>query len=143
MSKKRKSWNEEKTDSHMGAGLETLTIVKEKEREPEKRGDVFDSGLKVLKNIDVQVPYCIKMVCNEIQSQFPNREFSILCKGKITADGFKISDEYIIPYQEVDGTNVDFDQREVTKLKGQGWNTIIHSHHEMGLTVSAGATCKP
>lgn len=88
--------------------------------------ELWDSGLKIIKNPKVVIPAKVLAVCLKIQEKVGHNEFSILVKGTWTEKGFKLSDDFIIPEQEVTATTVKYG--DLQHYKQQGYNTVIHSH---------------
>lgn len=94
-----------------------------------KKEEIWDSGLKFVERITIKIPDEILKVCNSIQKQVEDNEFSILCKGKFNDRGeFELGNEYIIPKQEVGGASVDYKDEDIQKYKQDGFNVVIHSH---------------
>jgi len=93
-----------------------------------KRVEVWDSGLKVLKNPKVLIPQKLLLVCNSIQKHLGNFEFSILTKGQWASEGYKLSEDYIIPKQQVSSSFVQYDNKHVAECLKHGFNVVIHSH---------------
>ena len=93
-----------------------------------ERVEVWDSGLKIIKRPKILIPQMLLLVCNSIQKHVDNFEFSILCKGKWTPEGFKVSEDYIIPRQQVSSSFVQYDNKHVAECIKAGFNTVIHSH---------------
>ena len=89
--------------------------------------NTWDSGLNIIENPKVLVPRKIVAICKKIQERVGNNEFSILVKGRWEEKGFRISEEFIIPKQEVGTASVDYIE-PLEKYKQQGFNTVIHSH---------------
>ena len=90
----------------------------------------WDSGLMVVMNPKIEVSPNLLAVCNSIQDKFPRKEFSVLAKGHATKTGFYVTDDYIIPEQVVAGASVNYGPLEA--YQADGYNVVIHSHHEMG-----------
>lgn len=90
-------------------------------------GSTWDSGLNIIENPKVLIPRKLVAVCKKIQEHVGDNEFSILCKGEWREKGFRISEEFIIPKQEVGTASVDYTE-PLEKYKQQGFNTVIHSH---------------
>lgn len=98
----------------------------------------WDSGLKIVQEPIIQLELDLLLICDEIQRQFPQTEFSILAKGYETEDGFYVTKDYIIPKQTVTSTYIDYDKSDpLDKYKERGYNVVIHSHHDMGTFFSA------
>lgn len=103
---------------------------KKKRKKIEEIGycEIWDSGLEILRGIKIKIPLRLLIVCNSIQKQLSdNYEFTILAKGQWTREGFVISEEYIIPEQEVRRASVEY-LEDLFKYRQQGYNVIIHSH---------------
>lgn len=86
----------------------------------------WDSGLKIITNPRVIIPAKILAVCQKIQEKIGYNEFSILVKGTWTEKGFRISENFVIPEQEVTATTIKYSNLQ--QYKQQGYNTVIHSH---------------
>jgi hypothetical protein len=98
--------------------------------------DLWDSGWVTLEEHFLFVPRAIVNVCNSIQDKFPGLEWAILLKGEWTKYGFVIGYEYAVPRQEVSAGNVAFNEEDNEKFKLEGFNVILHSHHNMGIKFS-------
>ncbi len=95
---------------------------------------VWDSDIKFIDKIKIKIPLKLLLICNKIQEQIGNYEFSLLCKGNFDENGdFILSDDYKIVKQRVSASQIEYNQEHITELKQQGYNTVIHSHHELGL----------
>jgi len=91
--------------------------------------ETWDSGLVVVKGKPtIQIPIKILLVCKKIQQHVGENEFSILCKGKWSKGKFIISNDYVVPKQKVSPNSVQYDNKHVAELMGQGYNVVIHSH---------------
>lgn len=90
----------------------------------------WDSGLKIIEEPSIEIEYNLLTICNKIQAKFPGTEFSILVKGQETDEGYYLTDDYVIPKQEVSASTVDYG--EVEKYIEEGYNVVIHSHHNLG-----------
>ena len=97
---------------------------------------MFDSGWVTLEEHNLFVSRAILQVCNAIQAKFPSLEWAILLKGEWTRHGFEIGLTYAIPKQTVASGSVKFDDEDVEKYKVDGYNVIVHSHHNMGIGFS-------
>lgn len=95
----------------------------------ERPAEVFRSTIAVLDKPVILVPPMVLSLCNAIQAERSNLEFSVLLKGKWTRDGFVVeNDTYVIPKQIVSGASVDYDHEEVSRLTAEGYNCVLHSH---------------
>jgi len=91
--------------------------------------EVFTSPINVMDVPTIRVPPSVLSLCNAIQEQRRNLEFSILLKGNWTRDGFVVNgDDYIIPMQTVTVASVDYDADEISRLMSEGYNCVLHSH---------------
>lgn len=90
----------------------------------------WDSGLNIVVGPTIEIHPTILTICDKIQSKFPKLEFSILVKGYPTEKGFYVTDDYVIPEQEVTGVTVDYGH--LGEYQRDGYNVVIHSHHNMG-----------
>lgn len=105
----------------------------------ENRGEIFTSGLVVKKISDLKLIIASKIldVCDYIQNKYKGCEFSILCKGDWDENGnWVITDEFEIPRQTIASASVYYVQNELQGLKERGFNTVIHSHHNMNCSFS-------
>ncbi len=93
-----------------------------------KAPSVFSSDITRVSTIKVKVHARIRDVCNELATEFPGMEFSILTKGYMINGAWVTDAMYTIPLQEVGGASVDYDQDNLLELTQQGFNTVIHSH---------------
>jgi proteasome lid subunit RPN8/RPN11 len=94
------------------------------------KDSTWDSGLTIVDQPSIEIDNKLLMLCNEIQEKFPATEFSVLAKGEYTDNGFYVSDDYVIPKQEVTGSTVDYEPLD--SYQQQGYNVVIHSHHGLG-----------
>ena len=93
----------------------------------------WKSGLNIVEEPTIKVNGKLLLICNQIQDKFPDKEFSILVKGRETDDGFELSDEYLIPKQKVCSSSIDYDKEDpLNKYQKEGYNVVIHSHHNLG-----------
>lgn len=95
--------------------------------ESETKKTVWDSDLKVIKEVNVIVPIKILQICRSIQKKVNRNEFSILAKGRWTEKGFELSEDFVIPKQEVSSSSVDY-KEPLDVYTQSGFNTVIHSH---------------
>jgi hypothetical protein len=101
-------------------------------------GDVFRSDLITVDTPVIVIPEHIVDICNFIQTRYPGKEFSILCKGSWGEKGWHVSKEYVIPKQKVSSASVYYKPDDLQQLKIEGWNTVIHSHPMAMQKFSAG-----
>jgi hypothetical protein len=98
--------------------------------------DLFDSGWVTHETHNLFVSRAIVGVCNAIQDRFPSLEWAILLKGDWTRHGYEIGLTYAVPKQTVSAGAVKFDDADVEKYKLEGYNVVLHSHHNMGIAFS-------
>jgi len=90
------------------------------------KSEVWESGIKVLKYINVIVPIKLLLICNQIASKIKsNNEFSILTNITEQDDETIIlSEDYYIPKQIVEYTAIEYLPDE----KDSGYKVVIHRH---------------
>ena len=98
--------------------------------------ELFDSGWVTHETHNLFVSRAIVGVCNAIQEKFPSLEWAILLKGDWTKYGYEIGTTYAVPKQTVTSGAVKFDDADVEKYKLDGFNVVLHSHHNMGISFS-------
>ena len=98
--------------------------------------ELFDSGWVTHETHNLFVSRAIVGVCNAIQEKFPSLEWAILLKGEWSKYGYEIGTTYAVPKQTVSGAAVKFDDADVEKYKLDGFNVVLHSHHNMGISFS-------
>ncbi|MDD4052580.1 MAG: hypothetical protein PHR28_11875 [candidate division Zixibacteria bacterium] len=117
--------------------METIPLFSEPEVAPcpipqaeygDGAGEVFRSDLITIDTPVVRIPDQIVDTCTFIQTKYPGKEFSILCKGEWDAQGWRVSKAFVIPRQKVAAASVYYQPDELQRLKMEGWNTVIHSH---------------
>jgi len=91
--------------------------------EPESKQSPWDSDLKVISRVLVQVPMKLLLVCNNIAERVDENEFSIVTDivGK-TIDCVCLSDDYYIPKQSVTPGSIDYLNDEYHH------SVVIHRH---------------
>ena len=107
-------------------GKKSKTAYKPKYLQWEKGEEVWDSELSV---VEPQICIHPKVVgiLGKFQDAVGRDEFSILFKGRWTKMGFYVSEEYMVPIQEVSGASVDF-KEDLGPYKNEGFNVVAHSH---------------
>lgn len=90
----------------------------------------WDTGLNIITDPEITLDSNLLFICDSIQKKLPGTEFSILCKGFYSDTGFHITDDYVIPQQEVSTCSIEYG--DVTEYQKQGYNVVIHSHHNLG-----------
>jgi hypothetical protein len=98
--------------------------------------EMWDSGWVTHEKHTLFISQAMVGVCNSLQAKFPGLEWAILLKGEWTKFGFEISNKYAIPKQKVTAGSVKFDDEDVEKYKVDGFNVVLHSHHNMGISFS-------
>ena len=92
--------------------------------------DDWDTGLNIIDKPTIEINHKLLAVCDKLQDEFPATEFSILAKGHYSDKGFYVTDEYVVPNQKVGGASVDYEELYIHQK--DGFNVVIHSHHNMG-----------
>ena len=96
--------------------------IKSKEIKPVKK-ESWDSGIKILKKMEVIIPLKLLLVCNQISGKVRDDEFSIVTNIKERDDiTLELSEEYYIPKQIVTSTSIEYLKDEYK------FNTVIHRH---------------
>ncbi|MEM3290999.1 MAG: hypothetical protein QW046_05735 [Candidatus Micrarchaeaceae archaeon] len=95
---------------------------------PDDNNGTFHSGFQMPKEYPVKVPSKIFLVCLALAKKDTSNEFAIILKGSFTDNGFVVSEDMIVPEQEVSGSSVDFDNVKLQEYTSQGYNTVIHFH---------------
>jgi hypothetical protein len=90
----------------------------------------WDSDLNIVVDPKIEMNPVLLGVCNSVQDKFPGKEFSILAKGVMTRNGLYVSDDYVIPKQEVSVGGIDYGP--LNTYQAEGYNVVIHSHHNLG-----------
>lgn len=122
----RKNKRQKKRDWTSGFSFEKKTEVTEL-----VTADTWDSGLEIIKEPIIKIPLNLLRVCNAIRDKVNNKEFSILVKGRWTDKGYELTEEYMIPEQEVTSMTVDYSENlGIHKVKG--FTAVIHSHPHGG-----------
>lgn len=89
--------------------------------------DIFDSELHIADKVIIRVPIKILSVCRAIQKKVNEHEFSILVKAAWNKNVLELSENFVIPKQEVTYSSVDY-RDNLAEYKKQGYNVVIHSH---------------
>jgi|TARA_Y100000310_G_scaffold83971_3_gene80650 hypothetical protein len=98
-------------------------MVKKQEEEQS-----WDSGIVMLKPTII-LQQGVQDVVVSTQRSMPNCEFSVLFKGNWHEAGvFYVTNEYIIPNQEVEQASVDYLENIAELRTQQGFNVVAHSH---------------
>ena len=84
----------------------------------------WDSGLEIIRNVDVVVPLKLLLVCDKIASKMNGDEFSIVSKiDQKLRNTIYISEEYYIPKQIVSAARIEYEPDEYN-----GYDVVIHRH---------------
>ena len=85
----------------------------------------------------IVIPAYLLLICNAIQQKLPGKEFSILVKvAEVKPYTVILSEDFVIPKQEVTGSTVDYDPDDWAERLEEGYNAAIHSHHDMDIGFS-------
>ena len=84
-----------------------------------------NNNVKVIRSIYCLLPYSIFRVMNdwEMRMDTKNIEFGMYLKGTLKENVLNVSEEFMVPVQEVNSVKVDFEKKDHT-----GWNGVIHRH---------------
>ena len=100
--------------------------------EPEAKQDPWDSELKVVSRVLVQVPMKLLLVCNNIAERVDENEFSIVTDIlERSIDCVCLSDDYYIPKQSVTPGSIDYLPDEYHH------SVVIHRHPDDHNTFSS------
>jgi hypothetical protein len=96
--------------------------IKPKETKPMKK-ESWDSGIKILKKMEVIIPLKLLLVCNQISDKVRGDEFSIVTNIKAKDDiTIELAEDYYIPKQIVTSTSIEYLKDEYK------FNCVIHRH---------------
>lgn len=92
------------------------------EKDKDKKPEAWESGLKILKRMQVVIPLKLLLVCNQIADKIED-EFSIVTNILEKDDTeLTLSEEFYIPKQIVSHSSIDYLPDEYH------FNTVIHRH---------------
>jgi len=95
-----------------------------KEKAISKSTNGWDSGLEIIRNVEVVVPLKLLLVCDNIASKMRGEEFSIVTKiDQKLRNTIYLSEEYYIPKQTVSTARIEYEPDEYN-----GYNVVIHRH---------------
>ena len=95
-----------------------------KEKATSKSSSSWDSGLEIIRNVDVVVPLKLLLVCDKIASKMNGDEFSIVSKiDQKLRNTIYLSEEYYIPKQIVSTARIEYEPDEYN-----GFDVVIHRH---------------
>jgi len=85
--------------------------------------DSWESGIKILKKMEVIIPLKLLLVCNQISDKVRGDEFSIVTNIKERDDiTIELAEDYYIPKQIVTSTSIEYLKDEYK------FNCVIHRH---------------
>jgi hypothetical protein len=100
--------------------------------EPETKQGPWESDLKIVSHVIVQVPMKLLLVCNNIADRVDDNEFSIVTDiAERSIDRVILSDEYYIPKQSVTPGSIDYLNDEYHH------SVVIHRHPDDHNTFSS------
>jgi hypothetical protein len=96
--------------------------IKSKLKDKKEKSEAWESGLKILKKMQVVIPLKLLLVCNQIADKIED-EFSIVTNIFEKDDiELTLSEEFYIPKQEVNSSYINYHPDEYK------FNTVIHRH---------------
>jgi len=104
---------------------------KVKIKKKKKGNGSWNSGLKVVDEIEVVIPERVGAIVSSVAAKV-DTEFSILFKFHFEGGRIIVEDEYVIPKQECTAASVDFKEGLESYVQ-QGYRCIMHRHPD-GLT---------
>jgi len=85
--------------------------------------EAWESGIKILKKIDVVIPLKLLLICNQIADKVQGDEFSIVTNIQEKDDTeIVLSEAFYIPKQQVSHSNIEYLPDDYK------FNTVIHRH---------------
>jgi len=95
-----------------------------KEKPATKSTNGWDSGLEIIRNVEIVVPLKLLLVCDNIASKMRGEEFSIVTKiDQKLRNTIYLSEEYYIPKQTVSTARIEYEPDEYN-----GFDVVIHRH---------------
>lgn len=92
------------------------------DKDKKEKSEAWESGLKILKRMQVVIPLKLLLVCNQIAEKVDD-EFSIVSNiAEINDIEITLSEEFYIPKQIVSHSNIEYQPDEYK------FNTVIHRH---------------
>lgn len=97
--------------------------VKAKLKQKKEKSEAWESGIKILKRMQVVIPLKLLLVCNQIADKVNEDEFSIVTNiaGKDDIE-ITLSEEFYIPKQIVSHSSIEYQPDEYK------FNCVIHRH---------------
>jgi len=97
--------------------------IKSKLKEKKEKVEAWESGIKILKCMQVVIPLKLLLICNQIADKVEGDEFSIVTNIQEKDDiNIKLSDEFYIPKQQVSHSNIEYLPDDYK------FNCVIHRH---------------
>ena len=88
---------------------------------------VLDSGIQIY-SLKVVIPVNLYLLSLAVAKKTES-EFSFLAKGSWKGGAYTLEKEYLIPKQEVEWAQIEYDQEDLKKAKNElGFNVIVHRH---------------
>jgi hypothetical protein len=93
------------------------------EKKQKDKPEAWESGIKILKRMQVIIPLKLLLICNQIADKVKEDEFSIVTNIAEKDDiELTLSEEFYVPKQEVNHSNINYLPDEYN------FNTVIHRH---------------
>ena len=97
--------------------------VKTKLKDKKSKAEAWESGIKILKRMQVVIPLKLLLVCNQIADKVNEDEFSIVTNIAEKDDiEITLSEEFYIPKQIVSHSNIEYQPDDYK------FNCVIHRH---------------
>jgi hypothetical protein len=97
--------------------------TKSKLKEKKEKSEAWESGIKILKKMDVVIQLKLLLICNQIADKVQGDEFSIVTNIQEKDDTeITLSEEFYIPKQQVNHSNIEYLPDDYK------FNCVIHRH---------------
>lgn len=97
--------------------------IKSKLKDKKEKSEAWESGIKILKRMQVVIPLKLLLVCNQIADKVNEDEFSIVTNIAEKDDiEITLSEEFYVPKQQVSHSNIEYQPDDYK------FNTVIHRH---------------
>jgi len=97
--------------------------IKSKLKDKKEKSEAWESGIKILKRMQVVIPLKLLLVCNQIADKVNEDEFSIVTNIAEKDDiEITLSEEFYIPKQIVSHSNIEYQPDDYK------FNCVIHRH---------------
>lgn len=97
--------------------------VKAKLKEKKEKVEAWESGIKILKCMQVVIPLKLLLICNQIADKVNGDEFSIVTNIQEKDDTeITLSEEFYIPKQQISHSNIEYLPDDYK------FNCVIHRH---------------